>query len=519
MRYIIRISAILILAMLATSCRQVEKQPNILFLFADDWARYAGVYRDTDITGLSDVVKTPNIDRLAREGILFNNAFNPVPSCTPCRGSIITGQYFWRNGRAAFLGGGDWPDAPMKWEFNPKFPNILEYLGYEVGITGKIGVDWWESNYKFYQPEQMYMDAGNKFMNFSQNVMEAQDHDAAKNEIWEEVMGNFRNLLANREEGQPFFYWFGPYHTHRSWVRGSGKELWDINPDDLKGGLPPDWPDVPEIREDVADYLGEVTAFDEMVGLFIKELEDMGELDNTLIVATGDNGMPGFPRAKRNLYDKGVYAPLMIRWGDKTGGGRVVDDFVNLMDLSPTFIEAAGGIPPAAMTGNSLMPIIESDVSGQVDPERDYVVVGRERHVLRYPMRAIRTSDYLYIINYRLEARPKIGDKIENPRQYIFIDGGPTREFLTEHANDPKIRPLFELAFDRRPREELYDLQKDPYQMKNVAKDPKYNETREALKERLLGFMNEYGDARINGDTCVFDFPPHVENASLSKNR
>ncbi|MCG8525380.1 MAG: sulfatase [Opitutales bacterium] len=509
--------SLLIVTILAglTLSVSAKEQPNILFLFADDWGRYAGVYRDYDQAGISDVIATPTIDRLARDGVMFTNAFFPVPSCTPCRGAIMTGQYFWRNGRAAFLGGGDWGPTPGLWEAIPKFPNILEYLGYHVGYAGKIGVDWWEAHHKTMQPHQHYTKNGRKFMNFSQNVSGKPDIEAAKQEIYDEVLANFRDFLgAVKTEDQPWFFWFGPYNVHRSWIKGSGKELWGIDPDDLEGKMPADWPDVHEVREDLADYLGEIMAFDAMCKVLLDELKRLGIENNTLVVATGDNGIPGFPRAKRNMYDKGIAAPLIARWPSDVHGRRVITDFVNIFDLAPTFIEAAGGTPPESMDARSLMPQLTNGHSGRIDPNRDHIITGRERHVVPYPMRAIRTEEYLYVRNYQLENRPKLPD--EPPEELPSdltrqMDGGPTKEYLFENWRDPDVWALVKLAFDRRAPEELYDLRKDPDQLVNLADAPTYADVKADLSDRLFEVMKAGEDDRIHPGESKYDRPPYIE--------
>jgi membrane-anchored protein YejM (alkaline phosphatase superfamily) len=229
-----------------------------------------------------------------------------------------------------------------------------------------------------------YENAGRRFNQFSQNVTrmvaEGAAVETAKQALYEEVSKNFDAFLAARPSKQPFCYWFGPTNVHRQWVKGSGQSLWGINPDDLQGKLPPFLPDVPEVREDLADYFGEVQAFDAALGLLLKRLEEIDELDNTLVVVSGDHGAPGFPHGKCNLYDFGSSVPLAIRWGGASGG-RVVDDLVSLTDLAPTFLQLGGVGVPDVMTGRSLLDVLKSDKSGQVDPRRTAVFVGRERHV------------------------------------------------------------------------------------------------------------------------------------------
>ncbi|MDA0595531.1 MAG: sulfatase-like hydrolase/transferase [Chloroflexi bacterium] len=208
----------------------------------------------------------------------------------------------------------------------------------------------------------------------------------------------------------------GATNTHRVWQQGSGKELWSIEPDDLKGRMPEFLPDVHEIREDFADYLGECQAVDAGLGVLIAKLEEIGELDNTIIAVSGDHGIPGFPRAKCSLYQFGTEVSMAVRWPKAITAGRTVDDFVNLMDIAPTFLDAAGVDLPEGMTGHSLLPLLKSEGSGQIEPQRDFVVTGRERQNLvdnprpdeglPYPTSAIRTKDFLYIHNFEPDRWP-----------------------------------------------------------------------------------------------------------------
>jgi N-sulfoglucosamine sulfohydrolase len=282
------------------------------------------------------------------------------------------------------------------------------------------------------------------------------------------------------------------------------------------------------VREDFADYFGEIQAFDAGLGVLLTRLEEIGELENTLLVVSGDHGPPGFPRGKCDLYDFGTGVPLAIRWG-AAQGGRIVDDFVNLMDLAPTFLEAAGLNPPEVMNGRSLLNVLKSRQSGLVDPERTFVVTGRERHVARardgslpYPMRGIRTRDFLYIINFKPDRWPMgnphniDGEKIPSPEAltentfvtYMDMDAGPTKAWLVSHRNDPAWKWHYDLAFAKRPREELYDLRNDPDQVRNVAGDPAFSEPKRKLEQRLMSLLRETNDPRLND---VFDHPPFVD--------
>jgi hypothetical protein len=190
--------------------------------------------------------------------------------------------------------------------------------------------------------KNIFNKAGTSLNKYSEFLTKARDKQAAKSKILGEVRENFRLFLAKREQGQPFYYSFNPTNTHRKWIQGSGKALWGLNPDDLKGRMPPVLPDVPLIREDMADYLGEVMAFDAACAELVRMLEEMGELDNTIVVISGDHGVPGFPRSKTNVHDFGSAVPLAIRWPGKIAASREVNAPVSLIDLAPTFLAAAG---------------------------------------------------------------------------------------------------------------------------------------------------------------------------------
>ncbi len=514
-------------------------RPNILFCFADDWGRHASAYAKLDGPGgMNDVIQTPNFDRIAREGVLFRSAFVSAPSCTPCRSALLSGQHFWRTGRGAILQGAVWDYS------NPAYPLMLRDAGYHIGETYKVWGPGKPSNAPYGAGKYAYVKRGARFNQFSENVTklvaEGKSIDAAKQELYNEVSGNFDDFLADRKPDQPFCYWFGPTETHRSWTKGSGKALWGIDPDSLKGKMPPFLADVPELREDLADYFGEAQSFDAALGIFLKKLEAIGELDNTLIVVSGDHGAGGFPHGKCNLYDFGSSVALAIR-GAGTKGARVVDDLITLPDLAPTFLELGEVKIPEVMTGRSLVKLLKSTASGQVEPERDAVFIGRERHVenarpdfVPYPQRAIRTHEFLYIINFRPDRWP-LGDPFHlddpNPPDMQTLtnntritlsdmDAGPTKAWFVAARNDPNRKAQFDQAFGKRPREELYDLKKDPHETNNIAANPEYAATRTTLEKRLMEELRRTGDPRVIDDGKFFETPPmagHLTSAASSK--
>jgi arylsulfatase A-like enzyme len=521
------------LALLAAFCPRSaaaageEKRPNILFAFADDWGRFASAYAKLDGPGtINDVLWTPNFDRVAREGILFRRAFVSAPSCTPCRSALLSGQHFWRTGRGAILRGAVWDGS------NAAYPLILRDAGYHIGETYKVWSPGTPVDAPYGAGKHAYEKGGGRFNNFSENVTkmvaEGTPVETAKRSLYDEVLANFNDFLANRRDGQPFCYWFGPTNVHRKWIKGSGKALWDIEPVTLKGKMPPFLADVPEVREDLADYFGEAQAFDAALGVLLRRLEEIGELDNTLIVVSGDHGAPGFPHGKCNLYDFGSSVSLAMRWG-RAKTGRVVDDLVSLTDLAPTFLELGGVAVPDTMTGRSLVGVLKSDKSGQVDPRRTAVFIGRERHVdsaradyMPYPQRAIRTHDYLYVINFKPDRWP-LGDpyrldgnnppSAEELTENTFVtladeDAGPAKSWLVGRRDDPQWKSLFHLAYGKRPHQELYDLKSDPYQVKNVAADPRFGEIRAELERRLMDELRRTGDPRVIDGGKFFETPP-----------
>lgn len=503
-----------------------KDRPNILFLFADDWGRYASIYGEATPGGINDVVQTPTFDRIARQGVLFNSNHVSAPSCTPCRSALLTGQHFWRTGTGSILLGATYP-AEL-----PSFPALLRNAGYHIGYTYKVWGPGTPANSPFTRDEA-YAKAGSKFNQFSQNTSRAMAAGAtmeeAKEVLFDEVRTNFRAFLADQEKGQPFCYWFGPTNVHRKWTKGSGKALWGIDPDNLKGKMPPFLPDVHEVRQDLADYFGEIKAWDEAMALIIEELKATGQLDNTLIAISGDHGAPGFPYGKCNLYDFGTGVPLAIA-GPGVNGGRVVDDLTSLTDIAPTFLAAAGLDVPEVMTGRSLWPVLESDKSGLVDEKRTRVFTGRERHVDNaradfkpYPQRCLRTHDFALIVNFRPERWP-MGDPYrlgegENPPSVEELEGntrvtlpdedaGPTKAWLVTARGQDTWKDHFEWVYGQRPRFELYDLKKDPHESANVAGDPEYAAVLKKMEAELMAELEATGDPRLINDGEFYETPP-----------
>ena len=471
-----------ILFLLSAGCTPQEKslRPNILFCIADDWGwPHAGVYGDK-------VVQTPAFDRIAREGMLFNNAYISSPSCTPSRGAILSGQHFWRLEECANL----WSTLDVN---IPVFPRLLEDHGYAIGAWRKA---WGPGN----------LQAGGY----------------AENEFpTGEVYGDgFASFLDHKAEDQPFCFWLGASDPHRPYEPGIGS---DNGIDPSKITIPGFYPDHDSIRQDIADYYFEVNRFDSDVGEAIAMLEEIGELDNTIIVITGDHGMP-FPRCKGNVYDWGARVPLAVRWGNQIEKHQVLESFVSLTDLAPTFLEVAGVPVPEVMTGKSLAGLWFNKVDQE---NRDFVVFGRERHTPAqaspsldgYPVRAIRTAEFLYIHNYAPDRWPAgVPEGSTHPiGSFADCDAGPTKTYLVNRANDPEIAPFYKLSFAQRPQIELYAIQNDPYQINNLADVPQFEKITDSLGHLLTSTLQFYQDPRETGEQVLFDEYPYRSRYQLNR--
>ncbi len=449
---------------------QKESRPNILFCIADDWGwPHASAYAN------DTVVKTPAFDKIAAEGALFHHAYVSSPSCTPSRNAILTGRYHWQLKGGANL----WSTLEDELE---TYPHLLQDAGYHVGSwrkswgPGKLTGKW------------------------------------TKNPPAGKVYGKgFGQFLEDRPEGKPFCFWLGASDPHRGYKLNSGRESgMDIS----KIKLFPHYPDSKTVRNDVADYYFEVERFDSDVAKALELLEKTGEADNTIVVITGDHGMP-FPRCKSNLYDCGTRVPLAMRWPSEVKAGQVLNGFVSTTDLAPTFLQAAGVKIPGEVSGQSLL----SAVTGEGDAAlRPFVLTGKERHVPSqeapdmggFPMRSIRDDDFLYIRNYEPERWPNgtpNWEKAAVPNTWFGdTDNGPTKTYIVENKDkDDKHRRAYELSFAKRPAEELFDLKKDPDQINNVADDPDYADDLKRLSGKLTQELVEAKDPR-HVKELSFDF-------------
>jgi uncharacterized sulfatase len=459
---------------------RAASRPNILFAISDDQS-----WLHTSAMG-DPVVRTPAFDRVANAGVLFRNGFCGAPQCAPSRAALLTGRPIWtleEAGTHASL-------FPKKFDV---YPDLLEAAGYFVGLTGKGAgpCNWRDSGWRR-NPAGPSFDSRR-----GSGVLEGVNSN--------DYASNFGDFLRQRPNGKPFCFFFGCHEPHRTYKRGSGAAS---GKDLSKIVVPPFLPDVPEVRSDLADYLTEIEHFDRHLGRILDQIRRAGELENTLIVVTSDNGM-AFPHAKAAMHDYGWHVPLAMAWPGRFAGRRTLDDLAGFVDLAPTFLEAAGLAVPATMTGRSLLPTLDSGKNGMVDPKRDRVYSGRERHSharrdnLGYPARAVRTREHLYIRNFKPDRWPA-GD----PGGYHDIDNGPTKSYMIEHKSDPHVAALFEKGFGKHPAEELYDLKSDPGCLKNLAGAPEYKKVQQSLAADLDRVLKAQRDPRVMGTGDIWDSYP-----------
>jgi N-sulfoglucosamine sulfohydrolase len=469
-------------------------RPNILFAIADDWGAHAGAYG-------TPWVKTPAFDRVAREGLLFKNAFTPMAKCAPSRAIVLTGRQLWQLEAAA----NHMPYFPAKFK---SWPEAMSEKGWFVGITGK-GWGPGVANDANGQPRQI---TGKPF---NQRTTPPPARAVSPNDY----AANFRDFLDAAPKDTPWCFWYGAHEPHRAYefkvgVTKGGKQLTDI------ARVPAYWPDNDTVRHDILDYAYEVEHADAHLGRMLDELARRGQLDNTLVVVTADHGMP-FPRAKGYAYPASNHVPLAIRWpGGITQPGRVIEDFVDFTDLAPTFLDVAGisesstGMAP--ITGRSWREIFASPKSGRVIAARDHVLIGKERTDTGrpndggYPIRGLIRDGFLYLRNDEPTRWPA-----GNPETgYLDTDGSPTKSLILERGRAQRTDRFWQLNFGLRPGEELYDLKQDPDCVTNLAAESAHATRRTQMREFLHARLKAQGDPRALGQGEVFDrYPVATENS------
>jgi N-sulfoglucosamine sulfohydrolase len=506
-----------------TGC-SVDKQteqtsrPNILFAISDDQS-----FAYTGFAGC-EFVNTPAFDRVASEGIYFSDCMAGSPGCAPSRSAIVTGRYHWQNEQS-----GQHASSWMK-KYVP-FIDLLNTNGYITGMTGK-GVQ--PFRYARNENDSLWRStdaAGIAHSNIRYEKGSPGDERTAGGIGPVNYFENFKYFMENIRGDKPFFFWYGANEPHRAYEQDSWKRT-DKKLSDVK--VPGFFPDHEIVRGDMLDFAVEIEWFDLHLQRMLDYLEEKGELDNTVVIVTGDNGMP-FPRAKANTYEYGIHVPFAVRFSNGFPGGRVVNDPVSFSDIAPTILEltntSSEGMLP--ISGKSILHILKSDKEGIVDESKKYVFSGRERHSSSrylnwgYPLRAIRSRDHLLIWNMKPERWPagapqRIKPGTENEllpmygidengvhhSEWAFtdIDACPTKSFIIENWQVDSIRPYFDWAHAKRPEFELFDIKNDPYCLNNLIGESDYNEIEKEMKEVLLQELVKSRDPRVVGpDKEVFD--------------
>lgn len=466
-------------------------RPNILICIADDASYpFMGAYG-------CPWVRTPAFDWVARHGILFNNAYTPNAKCGPSRSCILTGRNSWQLEAAA----NHWAYFPEKFK---SYAEALKAHGYYTGYTGK---GW--------APGIATID-GKKRRLTGQPFEQITTTPPTRKISHVDYAANFRQFLLHKPAGKPFCFWYGAFEPHRGYAYGSGLRQGGMKLSDIDK-VPSFWPDNDSVRTDMLDYAFELEYFDQHLMRILKYLKESGELDNTLIIVTADNGMP-FPRVKGQEYDLSNHEPLAVMWKNGIKNpGRIVNDFVSFIDFAPTILELAGldaasaGMQP--MAGKSLTGIFYSPAAGTVDPARDHVLIGKERHDVGrphdegYPIRGIVTRDYLYLHNFKTGRWPA-----GNPETgYLNADGGATKTVCIEAGRNPATIRYWKWSFGKRGADELYQLHSDRYCLDNLSSNPEYKEVMDSLKKELFAALKKQGDPRMFGHGDVFDHYPYAD--------
>jgi N-sulfoglucosamine sulfohydrolase len=468
--------------------KAVLARPNILFIIADDAGPDMGAYGQT-------WVKTPAIDYIAQNGLLFTKAYTPNAKCAPSRSCLITGRNSWQLDAAANHG----IYFPTTYQ---TYQEVLRKNGYVTGFTGKG-----------YAPGKALDNNGANRLLLGKEYAKLTTNPPSKFFSKNDYSANFAAFVAGNNTGSPWSFWVGFHEPHRAYEyqigSKNGKKTSQI------GKVPRYLPDVDTVRNDLLDYAIGIEYVDAHVQKILKTLEETGQLDNTLLVFTSDHGMP-FPRVKGNQYENSNHVPLVVMWANgMKHKGRKISDYVSFVDIAPTFLEAAGidwsqsGMYPSP--GKSLFPIVQSSQSGQVQPARNHVLVGQERHDfgrpndVGYPIRGIHKGGFLYLKNYEPSRWP-----VCNPETgYLNCDGSPTKTFILNQRRADKFNNYYwKLCFGKRPAEELYDLRTDTDCVKNLAQSPKHQAIKRALLKTMEAKLLEQGDLRMKGFGAIYEQYP-----------
>jgi N-sulfoglucosamine sulfohydrolase len=426
------------------------KAPNIVLIIADDMAwDDSGVYGNPNVS-------TPNIDKLAGEGMLFHNAFLTASSCSPSRCSIITGRYP-HNTDAEEL---HWPLPKEQVTFVEK----LKEAGYWTAAAGK-----WHLGDEVRDRFDVIRETDTSGFQLPTGA-EGQKGEFVETMEGEEQSGctEWVPLLKARPKDQPFFLWLAALDPHRPYHEG----ISESSTDPAKVRVAPYHLDTPEVRKDYALYYDEIQRLDRYVGMVMAEISRQGIVEETMVIFMSDNGRP-FPRDKTTVYDSGIKTPLIVRWPAKVKAGSVTKSLVSAVDLAPTFLTMAGLKVGELIEGESFLPILE-------DPKavvRELIVAEQNWHDYEAHVRAVRSGEFKYIRNGYpdLNLTPS-ADGVRSPTFQAMIKLHQEGK-LTEVQSVYFVKP--------RPREELYHSAVDPHELKNLVEDPAYGKMLVALRAAL----------------------------------
>ena len=414
------------------------KKPNIIFIIADDVS-----WDDIGCYG-NPAVRTPNIDKIAKQGIRFDNVYLTASSCSPSRNSIISGRYP-HNTSAAEL------HTPLPAEQIP-FPLLLKESGYYTVQAGKS---------HFGAPALRAFD----------KAYEGQEGGTGAEERWVKC-------LQERPKDKPIFAWFAAIDAHRPWQADN----FGTPHDPAKVVVPPYLADTETTRKDIASYYNEIARFDFYIGEVVQELKRQGIEKNTLIMIMADNGRP-FPRSKTRVYDSGMKTPFIVKWDDGIlRPGSISKSMVSVIDIAPTLLEIAGVKSPAEFQGRSFATLFEK-------PEfnfRQYVFSEHNWHDYEAHERMVRSKNFMYVLNSRPNLSNHGPADSNNSPSFTDLKDLRNKGKLSHAQNDIFIVP--------RPYEELYDCDKDPLQMLNVASLPEYQQELKALRATLANWRKETKD-------------------------
>ncbi len=435
------------------------KPPNIVLIIADDMAwDDSGVYGNPHLA-------TPQIDKLAGEGLLFHNAYLTASSCSPSRCSIITGRYP-HNTDAEEL---HWPLPKEQVTFVEK----LREAGYWTAAAGK-----WHLGEAARDRFEVIRETDTSGFQLPAGK-EGQEGKFVETMEGEAQSGctDWVPLLRDRPKEKPFFLWLAALDPHRPYHENIVK-----NPTPLsKVRIAPYHLDTPEVRRDYALYYDEIRRLDKYVGLVMSELERQQIAQDTLVVFISDNGRP-FPRDKTTIYDSGIRTPFIVRWPQKVMPGGVTKSLVSAVDLAPTFLQVAGVEPGQSFQGKSFLPILE-DPARRI---RKVVFAEQNWHDYEAHSRAARTEEFKYIRNgYPDLPLTPSADGVRSPTYQAMIKMHERGE-LSQAQSVYFMKP--------RPKEELYHSAKDPHETKNLIDDPAYREVLHELRGALDQWIQETGD-------------------------